>query len=176
MTTRKVTLMFTDADGLAANTDPCFAVLSISKQEIESGNCSSVLERLLVLTDSPENANLYKESLVLQVKGFDNDPRELPEIPAVRAFFADLSSMWPHWLWFLYRKSGSLSLVMSLLCTVKVHRAHGQFGIEFIDHEELFAVLADLVQRSGSMCDALHIPLTEFEESIEGAMEHLPEI
>lgn len=176
MTKRSITLTLTDADGLAENTEPCFVVLAVTRQEIESGNCSKALERLLALIDREESVHLYRESLLLQVHGYDHDPRELPEIPAVRAYFAQLSSMWPHWLWFLCRSMGAVSLLMSLLCQVRVHRAQGQFGIEFIDHTDLCVVLADLCQRSGCLCEAFNIPLIEFESSVASAMECLPEI
>ena len=52
----------------------------------------------------------YRESLVFIVCGYDEDPRELAEIPQVRAFFARLVQEWPHWLWFLARGVGVVGL------------------------------------------------------------------
>ena len=91
-------MMLTDAEGLANYSEAAFIVLDITRREIESGNIASVLERLHVLTDSAENVRRYRESLVFQIGGYDSDPRELPEIPEVRAFFRSLAAEWPHWL------------------------------------------------------------------------------
>lgn len=166
-------IILTDADGLAENTQPCFVVLSITKREIESGNWASALERLLVLNDTEANVQLYRECLVLEVKGYDHDTRELAEIPEVRDYFGHLSQAWPHWLWYLYRPGGAVSLLMSLLCPVKIHREAGRFGVEFTDVQQFEAVLTDLLERTSAMCCAFDIPMADFESSVDSAMEHL---
>lgn len=51
------TLLLTNADGLASNTEPAFVVLVITRKEVESGSIASALERLHVLTDTRENAH-----------------------------------------------------------------------------------------------------------------------
>ena len=80
-----------DADGFAGNVEPALVLLDITRREVEACNICSVMERLYVLTDSPENTRLYRDSLMFQVGGYDHDPRELAEIPEVRAFFAKLT-------------------------------------------------------------------------------------
>jgi len=166
-------VLMTDADGFAEMTRPAFVVLSITKQEVESRNWTSALERLLVLCETAENAQLYRESLFINVIGYDQDQRELPEIPEVRGYFASLSQAWPHWLWFLHRQGGGVNLLMSLLCPVKIHRDAGKFGVEFIDVQQFSAVLNDLLERSSSMFDAFNIPVADFESSVDSAMESL---
>lgn len=166
-------LLMTDADGLAENTRPCFVVLSISRREIESGNWASALERLLVLIDTAANAQLYRECLILEVKEYDDDTRELAEIPEVREYFGHLSRAWPHWLWFLYRPGGAVSLLMSLLCPVKIHREAGRFGVEFTDVDQFTSVLTDLLERTSAMCGAFDIPMADFQASMDSAIENL---
>ena len=83
----------TDAEGFAQIAGrPALVVLQISRQEIESCNYTSSLERLMVMTDSRENTLRYREALILQITGYDADPRELAEIPEVRKFFASLTN------------------------------------------------------------------------------------
>ena len=83
----------------------------------------------MVMAETRESTLRYRESLLLMITGYDNDRRELPEIPQVRRFMSRLTDEWPHWLWFLSREQGAISLLMSLLCTVKIHRAeHQQAG------------------------------------------------
>ena len=122
MPPKNASITLTDADGLASFTDAAMLVLYLSREEVESGNVASALERLHIIADTRESAMRYRESLVFIVCGYDEDPRELAEIPQVRAFFARLVQEWPHWLWFLSRGVGAVGLFMSLLCRVKIHR------------------------------------------------------
>lgn len=161
----------TNADGLAAMSMPALLVLEVSRTEIESGLYSSALERLLVLTDSQSHALRYQEALFLQVVGYDDDHRELPEIPEVRAFFADLTQTWPHWMWFLSREFGTLHLLVSLLTPVTVHRKAEQgFGVEFTDTKDLMRLLDDLLSRDAAMFEGLSISKTDAQESAAGAL------
>ncbi len=125
--TPKPSVVRTDAAGLADFEGDALLVLEISKREIETGNIASALERLHAIAESRETALRYQECLVIQVVGYDTDPRELAEIPEVRAFFARLAKEWPHWMWFLHRRVGAIHLLMALLCKVKIHRRGGQY-------------------------------------------------
>ncbi|MFC6281162.1 chlororespiratory reduction 6 domain-containing protein [Polaromonas aquatica] len=160
----------TNADGLASNTEPVLLILEIKRQSIESCNYASALESLMVMADSRENTLLYRESLALLITGYDADPRELPEIPEVREFFARLTNEWPHWLWFLSREQGTISLFMSLLCKIKVHRGHGQVGIEFTDKTDLNRHFGDLFDRSFPLFEAFDISPADAEASAHSAV------
>lgn len=150
--------IITDADGFAENDGPALLLLHITRNEIEECNWTSSLERLLVMCDTRENVLRYRESLVLNVLGFDDDPRELSEIPEVRQFFAKLANAWPHWIWFLHRDNNAIPLFMSLICEVKIHRAEDQFGTEFIHPDELNRRFGDLLERGIPLFEAYDIP------------------
>jgi len=107
MTKRRLQIQLTDADGLALLKAPALLILDITKKDITTGGIGSVLERLHVLTDTRESVIRFRESLVFQVGGFDNDRRELPEVAEVRAFFRALTDAWPRWPWFLARRMGA---------------------------------------------------------------------
>lgn len=143
--------MRVDSDGLADFTGDALLVLEITRAEVESGNIASALDRLLVVAESRETALRYQESMALYVTGYDQDPRELPEIPEVRAFFARLCEEWPHWLWFLQRNIGAIPLLLALICSVKVHRFGTTTATEFLDREELSRKVMDLMQRGNAM-------------------------
>ena len=176
MPTKNASITLTDADGLASFTDAAMLVLYLSREEVESGNVASALERLHIIADTRESAMRYRESLVFIVCGYDDDPRELAEIPQVRAFFARLVQEWPHWLWFLARGVGAVGLFMSLLCTVKIHRSPGSFGSEFLDSAEMGAILGDLFERGNAIFYAYGITAQEANESAASAIaELLPE-
>ena len=161
----------TDADGLADNSEPVFLIMNITRVEIETKNIASALERLHVLTDSLKNVLLYKESMAFQISGYDSDPRELPEIPEVRSFFCRLTAEWPHWLWFLARGSGSIPLLLALLCRVKIVRGKkGSFGTSFESVKELQDVLHDLFSRGNALFDAYSVSDDMVAESAESAL------
>ncbi|WP_303785287.1 chlororespiratory reduction 6 domain-containing protein [Azovibrio restrictus] len=166
-------VMLTDADGLANNSEPALIVLDITRREIESGNIASALERLHVLTDSAESVRRYRESLVFQIGGYDSDPRELPDIPEVRAFFRRLAAEWPHWMWFLHRGVGAVGLLLALLCDVRVVRGAGSYGTEFLNQAQLAAAVADLLDRGNALFATYGITAEEAAESADSAAAEL---
>ncbi len=168
-----INILRTNADGLAANTKAAVLVLEISRLEIESLNFTSSLERLMVMAETRESTLLYRESLLLMITGYDQDRRELPEIPQVREFMLRLTEEWPHWLWFLSREQGTISLLMSLLCVVKIHRAQGEFGIEFKNPKELSNRLVDLLERGTALFEAFDISPNLATQSAESALAAL---
>ena len=168
---RTIGVVRTDADGFADNTASALVILELSRREIDSGNIAGALERLHVLTDSAANVLRYKESLIFQVTGFDADPRELPEIPAVRSFFQALAAEWPHWFWFLPRHVGLVELLLSLLCPASIVRGpKGTCAIEFHDAEERLKVCRDLAERTQALFSAYDIPPEAARESTASAI------
>lgn len=162
------------ADDIARNTEPAILVLSVSRQEVESGNISSALERLLVLIDTPENVRLYRESLLIAVDGYDGDSRELFEIPEVRAFFARLTVEWPYWLWYLACGAGTIGLLMALLCETRVIRGdRGEVGTEFVSDDHLYDTIDDLMFRSKPLLLSYGVSSDEIDEAEDDAVDDL---
>lgn len=166
-------IILTDADGLAHNTQPSMLILQIERHDIEKGNIASTLEKLHIISDTRENALLYRESLVFVAHGYDSDKRELPEIPEVRAFFAKLSRQWPHWMWFLGRDMGAIALLLALLCKVTIHRKAGSYGTEFLDLNELKHCMMDLFERGNAMFQNFEISPNDAAESAESAVSEI---
>lgn len=166
-------IAFTDADGFAQSSDQfSIVLLHLSAETIRNHDIATALVRLHVFTDSLENVLRYKESLMFIVDGFDDDPRELAEIPEVRAYFQTLVKQWPHWLWFLHRNVGALSLLLTLLCDVQVTRDPAKHAIstEFTDRHQLGLVMSDLIERSDCLFETYNIAPYLAEASCESAM------
>ena|SRR5271166_3011175 len=91
-------------------------VLMASRAEVEAGdvaNASASLQRLL----NRENAKKLKGRLIFGIQGYDDDPRELFEIPAVRIWMRALDREFPYWFYFLDLGARStLPLVAFSLC------------------------------------------------------------
>lgn len=73
----------------------------ISREEVESQNINEALGTLNRLLESPETARAYKENVDISFSGYDDDARELFEIPEVRNFVFQLDVKFPFWLFFL---------------------------------------------------------------------------
>lgn len=167
-----IQIIAADADDFAHYDEdgPTLIVFEVSKREIDTQNIASSLERLLVMTDSRTNVLRYRESVVFLVSGYDEDSRELVEIPEVRSFFRKLTAEWPHWFWFLARSFGSISLLMSLLCAVRIRREGKMVGTEFLDGKETSRVAQDLFTRGNRLFAAYDIDPRLVKSSAESAM------
>jgi len=172
---KKQKIVRLDAEAFSRNTHRALVVFEIWRSDIESGDISSALERLHIMIDSAENIRLYRDSVVISVTGYDQDPRELIEIPEVRAFFQKITEQWPHWLWFMSRDTGSVALILSLLCDVIVRRTPGRpgFGSEFACIQEARDKMNELFIRGNALFSAYGIAEEEAMESANSALKSI---
>ena len=68
---------------------------------------------------TPARARSFFEQLDIAFHGYDNDQRELFEIPEVRDFVNWLDDQFPFWLFFLTKKGLGLQCIM--LCLMPPH-------------------------------------------------------
>ena len=73
-------------------------VLMISRREVEAGDIASVVSRLKVFLATREDAWLYRGQTTLVVDGYNSDPRELVDIPEVRAILRQFNADCPYWV------------------------------------------------------------------------------
>ena len=69
--------------------------LVVSRRDVESGDLSEILGSLQHLVGSTEIATTYRERVDLTFEGYDNDTRELWEIPEFREFVSRLDEQFP---------------------------------------------------------------------------------
>ena len=164
-------IIMLDAEGLQYNTEPGLVLLTISRSDIESQVTGSILERLLILIDTTENITLYKESLMFQVEGYDDDPRELCEVPEVRAFFGKITQEWPFFVWFIARGLGGLAFYFSLHCrtTVLRDRDGASAGYRIEDPDEIMDHLRSLIRRTNPVLMKMGVSNAHLIASIKSA-------
>lgn len=163
-----------DADSLANNTQPALIILTIKRQDIEAGYLSSVLERLCILSDNRQNLNLYKESFTFGVDGYDDDPREVYEIPEIRTFFARLVKEWPHWMWYMCRGVGAIGLLMTLLCEVEsVSEKNGGKFIRLKNARATAEMVYKLFEKSLILLTAYGVPERDALDSFDSTLSEL---
>jgi hypothetical protein len=81
--------------------DTDLLIITGSREEVESGDTTSVLGALRRLLER-DMALQLRQRVFFGVLGYDDDPRELFEIPEVRAWIAAVDAEWPYWFFFLY--------------------------------------------------------------------------
>lgn len=114
-----------------------FIVIQFSRKEVEKGLIGDALDRLRLISDDREKFCRFENSVVFFFQGYDQDPREVQEIPEVVHFFRALTNQWPYWLHFIRRdikEKDNLALVLRLLneCEI-VSVTANRCGVRFKD-------------------------------------------
>ena len=91
-------------------------VLVASRDEVERLDLSGCLQVLDSLIESREKAMRFRDQVVFGLDGYNDDPRELFEIPEVRTFIRELDAKWPYWFFFLSKATDTLKMIMFSLC------------------------------------------------------------
>jgi len=86
--------------------------LSIPRNAIDKSSLEPTLATLQGMVKDKASALSNMRKLHVQVLGYDDDPRELFEIPEVRSFLAALDSHFPHWFLLLAPDAEFLPLLM----------------------------------------------------------------
>ena len=87
-----------------------------SRREVESGDAQPAVGRLNALLRSREAIWQYRGQVSLVVDGYNDDRRELVDIPEVRAFLREFDARWPYWAFFFNQVDDSIKLLGSCLC------------------------------------------------------------
>jgi hypothetical protein len=119
--------------------------IKIERQSVIDCDPSYMLELLKNFTTTRTQVVDYEGCITFYFDGWDDDPREVAEIPEIRAYFAALTAKFPYWLHYAEKAGDTVMRVMQLLC--KGHFAARQSGVvtwSFDDIEEMKRVLDHL--------------------------------
>lgn len=142
-------------------------VLMISRRQVEEADFASVLVNLKPFTATREDAWLYRGQMVLSVDGYNEDPRELVDIPQVREFLGVLERQWPYWAFFFNQVDDSIKLLASCVCGC---RFPGQGAVE-IDPDKLGAFLRRGFDGMNALFDKHDFSEKELETMSNGLLE-----
>ena len=78
-----------------------YIVLQISQEAIQNCDTSEYVTLLHGITDSLQSFEVAFQRYVFLISGYDDDPRELYQIPEVVSFIKYLNSKLPFWLYFV---------------------------------------------------------------------------
>jgi hypothetical protein len=150
--------------------NPDFATIVASKEEILSGDTSGVLTALRALIVSPESALRWKEKVDFAIDGYNDVQWELFEIPEVREFIAALDDEFPFWLFFLSKHDlGLQCIAYCFLPPFLKPEARAQIFPERLD---------DLLSRRwfpamNQVCDWVGLSESEIEKMSDRAVGYL---
>lgn len=120
-------------------------IIEFSKREIDVGQIGDALDRLYSISDNKDFFLKFEGRVDFAFEGYENDPREIYEIPECIKFFRTLSDHWPLWLHFINKKTESFALVLRLLADVEIVASEdGRVGYAFKDPHQLGSVIQKL--------------------------------
>ncbi len=139
-------------------------ILMFSRRQVETCDIDEPLQLLHRLIADRRSAIEYGGRISLVIDGYNDDPRELFEIPAVRAYLKRLDQEWPYWFFFLSQADESIKMLESCLCnTIEVVP-----GVASIDIEQMERVLARHFGAMNRLTEKLDLPKEKCEELAEG--------
>lgn len=128
-----------------------------SREQVESSEINDALHFFVRLLE-PGTAQRFKSRVLFGISGYDEDPRELHQVPEVRSWMRELDLVFPYWFYFLARVPATMHFVAFSLCDY-VQTPRG-------DHIKP-EVLADFVVRHFAAMNELCEKLGEPEEEIQ---------
>ena len=102
---------------MSEETTPDPFVIVVARDEVEGRVAPTSVESLKSCLSTPERARSFFERLDIAFHGYDDDTRELFEIPEVRNFVSRLDDQFPFWLFFLTKEGLGLQCIMLCLMT-----------------------------------------------------------
>lgn len=145
--------------------------IQLSRSEIERQSTDRALGWLNQFTHSPEVAWASRNSLTLHVSGYDDDPRELYEIPEVCKFFRALHAKWPLWFFFVRQDEEDHTLGVLLSCICGGQKACE--GVIEMESDRVQNFVMTCASATNKIFDRWHFPEDENKKIFFGALKQL---
>lgn len=129
-------------------------VLVIEREWIESGSVNKMMSLLRPLLVDSSIIQRFAGTVDLVFHGWDDDLRELPEIPEVKQWFRQLTEVFPYWFVFLNRTTYSIPLAINLLLDSEVHvrDVGGEIGY-LSDEAQIDGIVEKLLRAQKTLCE-----------------------
>lgn len=149
-------------------------VFVFDRARVERGDIGDTLGQLNTLSDNPENVRRFAGRVFFMFDGYNDDPRQIYQIPEARTFFSKITSLLPLWAHYLHRDPETVGIAYLLLCQSEPFYENSKRVSVSIDTPEA----NDLTRRLVSAATGLHAlhGLTEEESRsiIEDFIKTLP--
>jgi hypothetical protein len=145
--------------------DGSLLVLVVSKPEVLKCEVGDLVDRLMKISDNPENIKKAAGKLVLVFEGWDKDRRELCEIPEVVTYFKVVNHYWPYWFHFCETLGNTIGLVCYLLCPMERRKVNGKSVVATKTPEDLKNVIGKLFDSMNSFYAANGLSIEENKQT-----------
>lgn len=153
----------------AANRNPI--IVAFSRDLVTTRNMVKAMAMLKPLLADRETILQLEGSVSLAYTGWDDDPREIWEIPEIRRFMKKLTAQFPYWFWYIRKDDDSFKLLLSVLVSgvrsarpVEPDSPWGKTAIGFEPNiEEIPVLLRKLFDGLNTLTESHQIPESENE-------------
>ncbi len=136
-----------------------------SKDEVQCCNPDSTSRILNSLLSTRERVMRFRDSVDFGIDGYDDDQRELFEIPEVRGFMERLDREFPYWFYFLTKRRQHSSLRLIALCLCRYTCVES--GLVRIDQGDLANFLFEHFDAANRLLDEFALDERENERISE---------
>lgn len=139
----------------------------IDRIDIEEDNIDITLDFLNHLISSREHALRYMGRFEIMIHGYDDDPRELHEIPEVLGYLKKLNESYPYWLFIQHEDGLWLKVLMHCL-------SKDQSLKEFtLIKDEFFLIMERWFTELNRLCNSLAIDIPKNRKLSENLIKIL---
>lgn len=138
-------------------------IITISRKDVEAIDINATLRQLNRLLLREETIAQYFERVEIGVVGYEDDPRELWEIPEVNQYIRILDDYFPYWFYFLTKFGSGLKFIaFCLIKTQKISPTQVLLDPESLEHfyDKHFEAMNQLGEKIG-MSEQENIELTD---------------
>ncbi len=133
--------------------------IAITRESVVRHDIRPLLDKLLPLAATREAAIAWEGKVTFFFDGWDRDPRETAEIPAIRSCFMEVTAEFPYWFHFAEKVGDTLFHVLRLLCRGHMERIRaGLVGWRFDDIPELIRQVNLQLGYMNELYDRLDLP------------------
>ena len=102
------------------NWEPDSIHLVVSRSDVAATNTEEILQSLRKINSSKENALRFRASVDIGVHGYNDDDRELYEIPEVCRYYEKLTTQFPYLFFFLNLQTPTLKAIAFCVCGARL--------------------------------------------------------
>lgn len=122
-------------------------IFDVSRKQAEDCDIDDNLKNLTFFLKNRENVVKGRGKTAISFSGYDNDPRELYEIPEVRKYISTLDNAFPYLFYFCSLSYPTLRVFA--MCTCKVTKVAG--GV-ILDQNDFQNFLISHIQHLNELC------------------------
>jgi hypothetical protein len=120
-------------------------LFEIAYDDIQSGDITSVLSALNGFLTTRERAVAGRGRVTLMFAGYDDDPRDVYDVPEIRRYARALDDQFPYWFYFADPQNSTLKVLA--LCLCRIVKVPGGSTLHRDDYKQfIFSHLAALNQ------------------------------